>query len=141
MKTIDYNLIPKTFVHCCNSGCTRAADCLRQVAFRSVDDSRRTISVLNPRLTQGEGCEEYLTSEPQSYKRGLTHLYDNMTMKTAQGVRRTLYAHYGNTQYYRVVNGERLIPPDEQQYISRVLEHYGITGHDIYDQEEYRLDV
>ena len=141
MKTIDYRLIPKTFVHCSNSGCTRAAYCLRQVAFRNVDESRRTVSVLNPRLAQGEDCTEYLTSELQLFKRGLTHLFDNIPMKAAREIRDTLYYHFGNTQYYRIVNGERAISPREQVYIERVLQANGVSGLEAYDAEEYRFFV
>lgn len=141
MKTIDYNLIPQNFLHCCNSECTRAEHCLRQVAFRSLNDSRKEIRILNPRLTPGETCRDYCTSEPQVFRRGLTHLYDNMTLKTAKNVRATLYTHFGNTQYYRIVNGERAVSPDEQAYICRVLKRNGITDQDVFDGEELRLVV
>ena len=141
MKTIDYNLIPQNFVHCCNSECTRAKDSLRQLAYRSLDDSRKEIRILNPHQTQGEACTEYHTSEPQLFRRGLTHLYDNMTVRMAKSVRATLYSHFGNTQYYRIVNGERALSPGEQAYIRRVLERNGIANQDVFDEEELRLAI
>ena len=140
MNMTDYRLIPKTFVHCSNGGCTRAADCLRQMAFRSVNDiNRMAIYVLNPLLACGDECGEYLPAKPQPYKRGMSRLYDNMTVTTARSVRRTLHMHFGNAQYYRIVNGLRPISPDEQLYIGRVLREHGVGDSDIYDAEELRL--
>ncbi len=123
-------------MHCCRAGCPRAGECLRQIAFQQLEESVESVRVLNPRRAQDEDCPYYLKAEKVLYKRGLSRLYDDMTTVVARKVRGDLYGHFGNTQYYRIINGERPVSPAEQKYIASVLRRHGVKSANVYDEEE-----
>lgn len=67
---------------------------------------------------------------------GMLHLYDNLNYRDALVVRREIYLHFGRGTYYRIRNGERMIAPDEQNFIKQVFRKHGITSDPVFDGYE-----
>lgn len=126
---------PITFIFCFNKECSKKKDCLHFQAG-SVQVKRPIITTVNYNVTTncGDVCPYFKKIEIKEYIKGMTQLYDNIPMKQVDGIRNELVSHFGKTTYYRYIKGEKLLSPEEQQYISQVFIHQGITQEPQYDE-------
>ena len=132
----DYQAMPISFGHCLNKTCLRADKCLRHQMALRIPKEREFVQVLAPDHVSptGEDCIFFIDEKPLLYARGMTHLLDHVIMKEAQVLKRLIFAHMGNNNYYRSMNKERLIKPQEQAYIKKLFQSRGITEPPIFDE-------
>lgn len=132
----DYDLFPNSFAHCLNGGCLRGGECLRrQVALR-MPKERGMVVVVNPEhvTASGEDCPFFVLDRPERYARGIAHLLDQVPHNDAVFIKQQMVAHFGQTNYYRFYRKERLVKPDDQQYIRELFRMRGITDEPAFDE-------
>ena len=139
-ENFNYKEVPHGYTHCMNEQCPRSAECLRFLVGLHVDSQTSTFSVVNPAYvanianTANKGkCPYFRTRGLVRYALGITHLYDTLPHIKAGKIRKIIYNYYGKYAYYRIRNKERLINPEEQDYIRQVLNKEGIEGEPTFD--------
>jgi hypothetical protein len=126
--TINYSQVPDGFLLCLNTKCLRANNCLRQMAGEIVPAEEERIKIVNPKYiaTLSDDCAYYYSSEKVRYARGFIKLLGNLPYRKMRAVIRQLIISFGQTTYYRIRKGERLLSPAEQQEILNIIKSSGI---------------
>lgn len=80
-----------------------------------------------------------MADEKKRFALGITHLLDNVPHKEALNIKRELMAALKRTTYYRCCRKERLLKPQEQEYIRQLFLEKGIKEEPVYDEyvEQY----
>lgn len=136
-ENFDYASMPVSFTHCLNDQCTRGEQCLRRRMALLIPPGRGTVNVVNPftnRSASGEDCPYFLEDKPQRFARGITHLLSRIPHEDAVVIKKQIFARLGRNFYYRSLNKERLIRPNEQEAIARMFREQGLTDPPVFDE-------
>lgn len=135
-KDFDYNSIPKTYLYCLNAQCPHSAQCLRHQVAMHADPELMYLSVVNPAYVAGKekNCPCFQSDHISRFASGITHLLDKIPHVQAVRLRSALYSHFGRNMYYRIRNKERLIRPEEQEFIRQLFLKNGINEEPAFDE-------
>lgn len=136
--------VPKDYLYCFGAeACPRSATCLHAMAARLLSESGETnpriVRSVNPNLARQAAtpCPFYRDNTPVRYARGMTHLFDDVPMKSGKVVRRKVMGCFSCESYFYLSRrGERLITPSEQQSIEAVFRSAGLEKGPIFDSYE-----
>ena len=141
MKTnFDYKEVPKGYLHCQNAQCPRAEECLRFLVTRYIDSKTEYFLIINPAyIAEQKECPFFKPDSLTRFALGMTHLFDNLPHAKATKIRGTIRGYFGRTCFYRVGRKERLIKPEEQDFIRQTFINEGITEPPEFDKyiEQY----
>jgi len=142
-NNIDYSLIPHAFMHCINTSCAQAKDCLRYQAMQHVTSEPVSLSTLNPARfpADGEKCLYFRTIRKVQYALGITHLLGNLPYDKAVEIKRELSAHFERSTFYRIRNKERYMKPSEQKFIRELFIRKGINEEPVFDSYADQYDL
>lgn len=144
--------IPHGYAHCFASkdNCPKAESCLRAIAARLLTESNepqpQTIHTVNTMYLKqlppnSTSCALYRSCEPVRYAKGMAHLFDELPMKQAAGVRNRVIACFTCERYfYYSRKGNRLISPEEQRRIAHVFRSTGLGMTPKFDDYEYVIE-
>lgn len=122
----EQTTVPSYYDMCVVSECPKASTCLRHVALQSADNVR--FSIFNPRMLDTSGsCPHYDKAEKVLYAKGFKSVMGKLPFNVHERVAATLRAHFSERTYYRIRKGERLLSPDEQKAVRRILTRFGYT--------------
>ncbi len=143
-QDFDYRNVPFGFLHCLNQACPRAEECVRHQLVKLIPAERVSISALNPALASenGKGCPYFLEDKLVRYAAGTKRLLDNVPQKDAIYIKDRMLAHFGRNNFYRFRNKQRLISPEEQEYIRKLFRSRGINEEPTYEEyiEQYEWE-
>lgn len=137
--------IPDRYLLClaADGQCPRTATCLRAQAARVVveDEATEYMNIVSPKYVETHGaaddCRFYRSATPVAYKRGMTHIYDQVPGKVITTVKRAVRLCFSCRNYYFDSKaGRRLVTPSEQQAIARVFARNCPDATPLYDSEE-----
>lgn len=128
-EKIEYSEVPSNYMMCLNQECTKADNCLRQLAWQSLPPEIEQCNVVSPKFLAAltDDCPYYKIAQKIRYAKGFITLLENLPHKQMQTVVYRLMNIFERRMYYRVRKGERLLSPDEQQKIMDIIEHCGIS--------------
>lgn len=139
-----YNCPDKIFVHCFHPQCPRADECLRHLSAQHIPADIKRVVALNPNNVSPDdaGCPMFLPSEKVRIAWGTRGMFDDLPLKAAKAIRKTLILHFGKTRFFRLQRKESCLTPAEQDYIRRVFLRHGVTSEPVYEfyTEEYQWD-
>ena len=119
---IDYRYVPSYYMHCLQTACPMASNCLRQLAAQAMPEDTVSIRIVNPLLTeQTDKCQFYRSAEPQTYARGFVNMKEHMLPRQYNEFMYRLIGKFGRTGYFERRRGERLCSPEEIKTIKTVL--------------------
>lgn len=133
---IEFKEIPEWWAVCAQTGCPRSGACLRHQAFRKIPDEVKTWPcVLSHAMKDGE-CPCFVKLERLKMARGFTNISNKVRVRaTRKAIRLRITEYLGSKgSYYRYRDGERLLSPEQQQWILRLLESYGCPTEDFFTQ-------
>ena len=140
-ETFDYGLVPSNFVHCFNTQCPRAGECLRQLAGRHVTASMPRLYVVNPLAwPAGVPCGEFVPIRPIRLGWGLRKAINRMPHEQAEKMTHWLNRFYPRMTLSRVMNHKRPISPAEQRSILHTFHLLGVTEDDVFDVVKMSYD-
>lgn len=136
MEKIDFEKMPELWAVCQNKECPRAGECLRFQAISAVPERFMSWRCVTPNAWKDGECRGFQKFETVRMARGLNRLYKEVpSRRDRQDIREELVAHFGsNGSYYRYKDGQRLLNPQQQQYILGVLRKYGCQAEDVFDE-------
>lgn len=136
-----WSAAPDDFMRCANSDCKAAEGCLRACVWREAQTHAVAVPTLNPRLaTGGEQCPYYRSTKPVRMARGFKQLQSRMLPGEYEAFRQKCIARFGQNLYYCRRRGEKLLPPDEQDFILEAARSAGLTEDLSFDAYEESYD-
>ena len=118
--------VPSHYDLCIVGECPKASTCLRHVALQLTESKR--INILNPRMMTTTGdCPHYAKAEKVPYAKGFKNVMGKLPFNVHERAANALMSAFSERTYYRIRKGERLLSPDEQQCIRRILNRLGYT--------------
>lgn len=125
----DFNLVPDWWAVCQNAGCPQAESCLRRVAAQSLPSSVTVWPCVMPGALKDGECAFYAKNEKVLIARGFKNMFARVKSRDdIYTMRRELTDYLGSKgTYYRYKEGERVLSPEQQQWILRLFAQHGYT--------------
>lgn len=133
---IEFKEIPEWWAVCAQTDCPRSGECLRHQAFKQIPDEVKTWPcVMSQAMKDGE-CPCYVKPERLKMARGFSNLSSKVRARAIRKTIRLRKTEYLGSKgsYYRYRDGERLLSPEQQQWILRLLESYGCPTEGFFTQ-------
>ena len=131
MKTINgilfnFDEVPNGWQLCFCDGCPRHADCLRYVAGQQVPDSLTWGNAVYPSAYRNGNCRHFKQIRVIHAAYGFAPLFREVKQKNYTPLREKMKTYLGgHGTYYRYNRGERLLTPEQQQWILDLFARYG----------------
>lgn len=124
----DSTRIPASFARCFQGDCPKAGACVRFLAGKHVPAGKLSGPAVYPTARRGDDCELYKPTRVIRAAYGFTALFAEVKRKDDTPLRDRLKAYLGgNTTYYRYHHGERLLTPEQQEWIVNLFRRHGYT--------------
>ncbi len=96
-----------------------------------------------PTMERGEnGCRLFSNNTPQQMAWGFETLFSEVKSRDEHQLRNSIKAYLGgHSTYYRYHNGQRLLTPEQQEWIVRLFKQYGYTEKLVFDHYTYVYDL
>lgn len=119
--------VPSDYLYCFNVGCPRAKDCIRHFAAEHIDASVKVGSAVFPTALLGDGgCDRFKQKRIIKAAWGFAPLFADVKERDGSTLRSRLKSFLGgNGTYYRFNRGERLLTPEQQEWILSLFRQYG----------------
>lgn len=126
--------IPTSFARCFQSDCPRADSCMRFLAGQHIPAGKTKGEAIYPTARTGGDCKHYKQTRVIRAAYGFGALFAEVKQKDNTPLRSAIKKHLGgNTTYYRYHHGEKLLTPEQQEWIINLFRRRGYT-------EELRFD-
>lgn len=124
---IHHYEIPTWWAVCMKADCPMAENCLRLQAYKSLPSNVTKWPCVLPNALSDGHCIYYQKAERVKMSRGFGNLYSLITNRQARkAVRLELTDYLGSKgTYHRYQHGERLLRPEQQEYIQQLAKTYG----------------
>lgn len=134
--------VPYHFAHCFNNQCSKAENCLRNLAARNTTEEYPFVNIVNPVCIPADTshCTYFQSNQKMRVAWGITHLLDNVPCKSVHELKDQMISHFGRGKYYRFYRKECYLTPEDQAYICRLFRQKGIQEELSFESysEEYR---
>lgn len=128
MIQVDYHDIPGHWPVCINEKCRRRNKCLRYLAMQSLPESITSARCLLPRALDGSPCKFFVEPKLVRMAKGFGDIFQKVTVGDLPAIRSQITGYFGSrSSYYRYKNGEKLLTPKQQQWISDLFKKYGYS--------------
>lgn len=114
----------------CNAKeCAMAQQCIRYINFTEERNTEKVLQVLNTSLVEigQEGCEYLHVAREVKAARGFKKMYATIPHGAATGVWHGFPGRISRRQFYRLLNGEVMLLPEDQ---AAILSHLASKGAD-----------
>lgn len=141
-ESFDYNQVPGQFVHCFSGDCPRAGECLRQLAGRHVQPSKRVLRAVNPAMCPDEGGDFPMFLPMRTIRQawGVRRAIERMPYKEGRAVVRGLNRMFKKATLNRISTCQRPLSPAEQRAIERLFVAHGVPEGEVFDRVESVYD-
>lgn len=128
-KDFNYYKVPPSFQVCFNDHCPHATDCLRRQITAYIPSHLTFGPAVYPTALGADGsCRFFRKDEKTRLAWGFNKLLYNVRERDAAGIRRSLVSYLGSrTAYYRYQHGEKLLTPEQQEWILDFFRQRGCT--------------
>lgn len=120
--------IPPSFCRCFQGDCPQAGTCARFLAGRYLREGQVCGPAVYPAARTGGACTMYRQARVIRAAYGFTALFAEVKQKDSTPLRGRIKAYLGgNTTYYRYHHGEKLLSPEQQEWILGLFRRKGYT--------------
>lgn len=133
-KTFNYNQVPYGWTLCYISECNRKEECMRyQVCLLAPKGLTKNPCVL-PTVMQMDSCPHFHSIEVVRAAIGFRNIFSEVKEKHHASMRSEMAGYLGGGgTFYRYRNGERLLMPEQQEWIKKMFLRYGYTEEVVFD--------
>lgn len=118
--------VPSYYDFCILSECPKASTCLHHVALPMTGEQK--VRIFNPHLLDNTGkCPHYVKAEKVFHAKGFKEVMEKLPHGTYKRAVSALMSYFSERTYYRIRKGERLLSPDEQKAVRRIIARLGYT--------------
>ncbi len=142
LTLFDFNDVSPQLALCFNEGCPRKEECMRYVVGRQVPDRKTSGMAVYPNALHGGACEYFYQLRLVRAARGFGNIFADVKQKHVAEMRQQM-EHYlgGHGTYYRYKRGERLLMPEQQEWICRLFEKYGYDRNVVFSDYQQVYDL
>lgn len=120
--------IPPSYDRCFQGDCPKADSCARFLAGKYLPEGQVAGPAVYPSARQGDTCVCYRQTRVIRAAYGFSALFAEVKKKDDTPLRNCIKAYLGgNTTYYRYHHGERLLTPEQQEWIIALFRQRGYT--------------
>lgn len=125
----DFNIVPDWWAVCQNADCPQSADCLRFVVRQNMPLTVTVWPCVMPGIPNDDACSYFIKNEKVRLARGFKSMYAHVISRDdIYTMRRELTEYFGSKgTYYRYKDGEKILSPEQQQWILRLFGQHGYT--------------
>ena len=128
MLKLEYKDVPAHWPVCINEKCRRRKNCLRYMAAQVIPENVQSAKCLMPHVLKSVPCEFYVEPKVLHFAQGFGDLFGKVTVADSPLLRRKIMRYLGSrSAFYRFKNGERLLTPTQQKWISDLFRQHGYT--------------
>ncbi len=137
-EEFNYSHIPVEFPYCFERNCTKYEKCLHGFMCKYLTDEPHIITAVNPLQARPQGeCPHFKTTDKCRYAKGMTRVFDNLPHKIAQEIKARMKVRYSERKFYKILNGEKTLSPEEQSDVKQIFVNCGVTDEIVYDKYIY----
>lgn len=125
----DFNNVPDWWPVCQNADCPQSADCLRFVACQNMPTTVTVWPCVMPGSLRADVCPFFVKNEKVRLARGFKKMFARVDSRDDLfTIRRKLTDYLGSKgTYYRYKDGDKILSPEQQQWILQLFGQYGYT--------------
>lgn len=125
----DFKIVPDWWPVCQNADCPQSASCLRFVACQCMPSTVTVWPCVMSGTPKDDACSFFVKNEKVRLARGFKNMYAHVTSRDdIYTMRRELTEYFGSKgTYYRYKDGEKILSPEQQQWILRIFSQHGYT--------------
>lgn len=118
--------VPLSWAHCFCNGCPKHEGCMRYQTGMRIPDSLQAGAAIYPTAYSSGSCKYYKAIRVIHSAYGFRQLFRNVKQVDYTPLRQEMKQFLGSHgAYYRYNRGERLLTPEQQQWILRLFDRYG----------------
>lgn len=139
---LTYEMLPPSWAFCFVDNCPKAPDCIRHISSRVIPSGVTTGIAVYPTAASGDNCPHFKQTRKIHAAWGFDTLFDEVKQKDTTALRNAL-KHYlgGHGTYYRYHNGEKLLSPEQQEWIINLFKKYGYAANLQFDHYRDAYDL
>lgn len=141
MDNIPFNFdsVPPTWEICFNERCPRRETCMRYFVGQNLPTDKSAGPAIYPNALQKDRCEYFVERQVIRAAWGFRKLFLNVKRIDDTPIRREIQQYLGSRPtYYRYMNGQRTLTPEQQAGIIAIFRAYGYTEELNFDNYIYR---
>lgn len=120
--------IPPSYIRCFWKECPKRETCARFFAGQYIPDGWTSGPAVYPTAGLGDACVHYKQKRIIRAAYGFNALFAEVKQKDSASLRLRIKKFLGgNTTYYRYHHGERMLTPEQQEWIIHLFRRYGYT--------------
>lgn len=124
----SYDMLPPSWIFCFLDGCPKADECVLHLSGRHIPEGKVWGRAVFPTALKENGCERFKPIRKIRAAYGFDTLFAEVKRKDDKPLRDAMKHYLGSHgAYYRYHNGERLLTPEQQQWILDLFRSYGYT--------------
>ena len=125
----DFKIVPDWWPVCQKADCPQSANCLRFVVCQNMPTTVMIWPCVMSGAMKDGGCQYYVKNEKVRMARGFKKMYAHVTSRDDLFIMRRKLTEYLGSKgtYYRYKDGEKLLSPEQQQWILRLFSLHGYT--------------
>ncbi len=140
-SNFNYKEVPYDYLRCQNSDCEQAENCLRYQVGLLQDEETSIFRMLNPLYVKLQGeCKYFAPDQMVRYAQGITHLFDKLPYDKYLKIKKMIINKLNHSEFYRIYRKEKMLTPDQQDFIKRIFEEEKIKEKPTFDEYIERYD-
>ena len=142
-ENFDFSQKPNGWALCYIAECSRRHECMRyQVCKQAATVGMNQSVCILPTVMNRAECPYFAPIQIVRAAAGFSRIFAEVKEKHHAAMRRELAAYLGTGgSFYRYRNGQRLLMPEQQEWIKRLFQRYGYTAGVVFDdyKDVYRF--
>lgn len=130
-KQLNFEEVPHWWAICVDNSCPLCENCLRHHAARVAPVTATKHLCIIPHPADDGRCPHFVEDGTLRLARGFTGIFSRVSREHHTAMKRQLMAYLGTATskgtYYRYAHGERLLTPEQQAWIGRMMACYGYS--------------
>ncbi len=134
-------MLPPAWAFCFIDGCPKASECILHISSSVIPSDKTSGNAIYPTAASTGSCPHFKAIKKIHAAWGFDTLFDNVKQKDVVALRNAIKQYLGgHGTYYRYHNGEKLLSPEQQQWVIDLFKRHGYDTNlkfdhyrDIYD--------
>lgn len=136
---LKFEQLPNNWAVCFIEGCPVKEQCLRHLAAAAVPETQTYGNSVWPNALKNGECSMFAEVKYDKLAGGFSQLFSNLRQQDYKVIRRRMEDRF-RRDYYRYMHGDKLLNPDQQQWIRQLFTQYGYTEDLVFDHYEMRIN-
>ena len=130
-KELNFKEVPQWWAICLDKTCPLSGNCLRHHAATVAPTTESEHLCIIPHAADNGHCPHFVEDGTVRLACGFMEIFSRVGHKHHMAMKRQLMAYLGKETskgtYYRYAHGERLLKPEQQAWICRLMQRYGYS--------------